>query len=189
MHAEPLPFDVSELQDQGEGRSHGIHQGECIRRIMRTLDPARYGAEEALDPNLLELGFIWEEVLSRALSQRFKGRRQVEVLHKGIWRTLDGFDTDAWAVLESKATKISAANAITSARFYGWQLQTAGYCGAADTDTAVLKALFINGAYEKAKFGAPLAKGWRLQFTEREIQEAEAMIQNAAEEIAEEKVR
>ena len=101
-----------------------------------------------------------------------------------LWDT-DGFDTDAWDVLEAKATKISAANAITSARFQHWQMQLMGNAHAMGTDSAVLKVLFLNGAYEKAKFGVPIPRAWRLRFTERELRDNERMLETGRDEILE----
>jgi hypothetical protein len=189
MIADPLPFSIEDLQaenDRDRPRSDGIHQGALIKRIVRVLDPKRFGSEDAPDPATLELGFIWEEVLSRGLAARHRGWRQLELVHNGIVRTLDGYSTDEDAILESKATKISAREHITSARFQHWHMQTMGYATAMETDTAILKVLHINGDYEKVKFGVPIPRAWRLRFTEREMRENERQLERERDECLEE---
>lgn len=183
MRAEPLNIDWREefrafQAMRSRSRSRGRHLSEIVARIIKKIDPNRYGSGP-MDPVLAQQGFIWEDVLSYAFARQFGFAQQTEVEKDGIIGTLDGHRLRTATgqrvnrVWEAKSTKISAANAITSSKFQPWTLRTSGYCTMLDTDEAEIIALFLNGGYELGggRFGAPVAKGWLVRWSKRERQE------------------
>ncbi len=198
MRSEPLNIDFAgEFRafqaNRSKSRSRGRHLSEIVSRIVRKIDPNRYGTGPG-DPTLFQQGFIWEDVLSHAFARQFGFAQQTEIEKDGIIGTLDGHRLRTPSgdrcnrIVEMKATKMSAVNAITSAKFQPWMIRTAGYCTMLDTDEAELWALFLNGSYELGggRFGAPVAKGWLLRWTKRELTETWEWILRERDEMDEE---
>jgi hypothetical protein len=161
-------------------RSPGRHLSEVMRYIMTKLKPERFGGDGEIKPAMAQGGFIWEDTLSWVFGRQL-GMRQIEVEQDGIFLTLDGFDTEQWRTREAKSTKISAANGISSERFWHWHVQIMAGCRAMDTTECELIVLHANGSYEMAggRFGEPVANPWLVGYTPREIEENWRMILRA----------
>jgi hypothetical protein len=165
-------------------RSPGLHLSDCLKFIMTVLDPGKYGDSGAIDPLMVAQGFLWEDLLSGQLGRQL-GMRQTEVERDGIFITLDGFNTDLWRTREAKATKISAANPIASAKFWYWHAQMMAGCRAMDTRECELVVLFINGSYELGggRFGRQIGRAWVVGYSEREIEDNWRMVLRARDRI------
>ena len=170
-------------------RSPGLHLSDCLKFIMTILEPGKYSTE-AIDPLMTHQGFLWEDLLSEQLGRDF-GMRQIELEMDGIFITLDGFNTDRWRTREAKATKISAANPITSSKFWYWHAQMMAGCRAMETRECELVVLFINGSYELGggRFGKQIARPWLMTYSEREIEDNWRMVLRARDRIRNQKER
>lgn len=179
MKATKLDIDFSKLlvsfhQQRIVDRTLGVdHLSEILHYILTRLEPGRYGS--TIKPETAHIGFLLEDTLSWAFSGQFGGARskQIEVEKDGIYMTLDGFNTQTWRVKEYKATKISAREPITSNKYWGWKIRTAGYCHAMDTLEAELTVMHINGSYELGggRFGETVFNTWLLRYTRYELYE------------------
>lgn len=103
-------LDVADLEPV-RSRHTGMHLSQVLRHILHGQDPKRFKGD-AIDPVFVFAGFIWEEVISGALGRMARDRRrylqQVEVLFRGLWCTVDTFDTKLWRVHEYKYTETSS---------------------------------------------------------------------------------
>lgn len=163
-------------------RSEGRHLSDIIHYIIEKWEPKRFGGRGPIDPALAQGGFTWEDSWSRAMAERYRTGRQMEIERPGwrgrpIFMTLDDFDVQAWRVVEYKMTKMSAANPIRSQKFRHWHMQIQSYCLNMDTDEAMLVPLFLNGSYELGggRFGNPVVgkdgHPYLLRYTQRELLE------------------
>lgn len=161
-------------------RTHGRHLSEIIHRIIKKLDPKRFGSP--YEPTIGHMGFVWEDVVSYVLSRQLggdvRGKPQIELERDGIFMTMDWFNTRTWRVREYKATKMSGATDIRSNKFRHWHYQLMAYCLEMDTDEAELVPLFINGSYELAggRFGKTVAIPYVIRYTAMEKRENWEMI-------------
>lgn len=130
-----------------------------------------------------EVGFLWEDVLSLVLANRYAARIG-EVELDGIVGSPDGVsDNDplkVWPIVdeEYKATWRSI-NKDPESIWY-WMCQFKSYCKMLGVRVTVLRVLYINGDY---KGSGPLAKQFRLEFSEMELDENWAMILNHRDEM------
>lgn len=185
MRAFRLPIDIeadlARIQARRvRHRSPGTHLSEIVKYIITVLFPEKYGGGGPINPVRAQVGFLWEDMLSREFARQL-GMKQIEVEQDGIFLTLDGFNTAEWRTREAKTTKISAANPIRSSRFWHWHIQTMAGCRAMETTECELVALHINGSYELGggRFGEEVAKAWLMQYTPREIEENWRMVLRA----------
>lgn len=195
MRASRLDVDIeaefSRLQARRvKHRSPGRHLSEIVKYIITVLHPERYGGE-GISPLRAQVGFMWEDLLSRTLARQL-GMKQIEVMDQEsrIYLTLDGMNTREWRTREAKCTKISAANPITSARFWHWHIQMMAGCWVMETRQCELVVLHVNGSYELGggKFGEEKATPWLLEFTDREIVDNWRMVVRAGERMEKEGV-
>lgn len=165
---------------EGPHRPPGIHVSTIIRDLMAASDPKKYGGPGGgIDPVTqlrFEVGFAFE----RALELGFQTRRNVNIIRPdpiqvdGIWLSPDGFDTEAWAVSEFKATWKRAVDLPDDPSVWYWIVQIKAYCHALGVSAARLWALFLNGNY-KGGF-LPDMRVWDLAFQPVEIAENWRMI-------------
>lgn len=169
-------------------RTRGRHLSDIVARIMLQVDPKRFSYDKEINPALAQQGFIWEDVLSWVFARQFGFPTQIEAELDGIIGTLDGHRARENRPVEMKATKISAANPITSSKFQHWHIRTMGYCKMFDATEAELVVLHINGSYELGggRFGDTIPRAHLLQFTRRERDEHWDWIRRTRDEMDEE---
>lgn len=117
---------------------------------------------------------MYEEAFSRALNEVELERRPRELIkpgettHRGIHCTADGalVHVRARQLEEWKCTWTSARRGLEG--HPDWLMQLPGYCEAYGFDTAVIRAFYVNGAYEKGQMGKPVVRAWRLKWSEDE---------------------
>jgi hypothetical protein len=188
--ARPLDIDFVELlkefhRDRISGdkrRSEGLHLSEIVHSIIKKLDPKRFPDGE-VEAEVAHMGFLFEDTLSWVFAKEFSNSKQQEIEYDDILMTIDGWRNGR--VQEFKCTKMSAANPITSHKFMPWMIRTKGYCKALGVREAELVVLFVNGSYELGggRFGTTRVKGWRLEWSEREIEENWQMIRRERDRI------
>jgi hypothetical protein len=205
------PFTLRDLATTIEvpARSVGVHVTQITGAIMRRIDPKRYGREfdRAGRENYQETGFLWEEILGRAIAFRaIDGQgtpwglpeefrfRPGEIERDGIIGSPDAFallpTADAPVIEEYKATWKSMTpfltpdaddakklSALEDKRYLGYLLQIKSYCAMVHADRARLVIFFINGDYTKM---APVPRAFELQFGLVELEEHWMMIGNVA---------
>jgi hypothetical protein len=155
-------------------RSDGVHLSVVIHDIATTagLDNYTYGNEKN---TMMEMGFIWEQVLERALKDRYAICNIGELCVDGIYMTPDKFDVENWVLHEYKCTwKSSKNDPIDNWR---WMTQVKGYLRATQTRRCDMHVLYINGDY---KGTGPEWYRYSLEFTDQEIEENWTMIVNHA---------
>jgi hypothetical protein len=117
-----------------------------------------------------EVGFMWEEILSMALKARIPNRIG-EIKEDGITMSPDGFDVESWTLWEYKAVWSSSRRSPLDN--WKWMQQIMGYCYGTGTVVCKMAILYLNGDW---KGGGPEYKGFKLTYTEREIEECWNMI-------------
>jgi hypothetical protein len=124
------------------------------------------------DMNLAaEIGFSWEEVLSRALGDRYAARLgEVEV--DGIVGSPDGLSANdpyrrSEIINEEYKATWRGVRQTPDENWY-WMTQFKSYCYMLGVDTTLVRALHVNGDY---KGSGPLYRVHRVQFTDRELRE------------------
>lgn len=114
-------------------RSEGKHVSHAIRRVCIQLghfDDSPFPD----DKTRLEMGTSFEDSLVTALANRVQlsdpGRyiRPGELLHNGVYGTLDLFDVINWAVVEVKLTWLSTKWGPDSQKFWKYWKQIQAYC-------------------------------------------------------------
>ena len=170
--------------DQGPPRSEGLHQSTIITSIMREIDPEAYDCEE--DPKdvvRVRIGSIVERAIENALLELMPGVfRPGEFALDGIAGSPDGLDSaqEPFRLLEYKCSWKSCRQAITDKKFLAWRMQIMGYLKMMGLFDATLIAFFVNGEYEKGKFGEPLLRAWDLHFGQQELDENWMRLRNHA---------
>jgi len=142
---------------------------------MSLIDPEAYDLEQ--DPGdvvRVRIGSVLERALESALLSLFPTIiRPGEFCLDGVYGTPDGFDLAQSPVrlMEYKCTWKSGRQPITDKKFRAWIMQIMGYLKMTGLVSATLIVFFVNGEYEKGKFGEPLLKAWDLTFSSFEIDE------------------
>lgn len=210
-----LPDRLSDVivTQQYAGRDPSkVHVSDCIRYILKTMDPDTYGDEAQAtrfaseDTVRLEMGMAWEEVLGYGVAANVLGSGGLFV-RPGPTTSKDGFITgtpdildlggDLPVVEEWKATWMSCRglsddpSAITTLpKFWKWVVQLKAYCHLSEATTGRIRALFINGDYSKGKGGtSPTFLSWQLTFTQAELIENWSMLYNAGKAVVNERER
>ena len=172
-------------------RSPGVHLSEILRYLLTRQDPGRFKPGGEFDPEFVFAGFIWEELVSGALS-KLAGKSdpkryitQLEILFREVYCTIDVFDTKLWRVLECKYTESSSGRSIRDHHFWHYFAQIKAYCLATGTREAELWVYFARGDYKGKRREA---KRWEVRFSERELEENWMMISSAARQMREEGV-
>lgn len=171
--------DLVAANEQSATRTPGLHLTDIVRAILQRLDPKRFAKDfpTGASENWQEAGFIWEDVLTRALAARIdhdgeQRFRPGEITRDGIIGSPDGvcLAPDGMVrVEEYKCTWKSARSFdLYDKKYLWWLLQIQGYCAMLDTTEADLHVLHINGDYTGY---IPQVSAWRLVFTPRELAE------------------
>jgi hypothetical protein len=196
MELTPLPpislRDIAAPNLQSLHRTPGCHVTQVIDAIMRAYGGRSRPADFAqLDSeNWQEAGFVWEDILSKALSDRaligdgphgVVRLRPGEVTRDGIIMSPDGMalpaEGEPWGE-EYKATWKSARDFdLYDKRYLPWLLQMKAYALGLGVQQYRLYVLHINGDY---KGYIPQVRGWHLTFTPAELQETWDSLLNRA---------
>lgn len=211
--AKPFHIDPAELRSGLETdvlllepRSPGLHQSDLIRDLEMSvlkknyLRDAQMTEEERKVKYLyFELGFMWEICIETIFKRRRIGNldpkkflRQVEILHDGVFSTIDAIHIPDWRILEYKLTYRSARRmgiepvkevyvlsdgeaAAFAAEFWSWMVQLKGNCLGHETRLASLFVMFIVGTYQP-----PVPQIWQLDivFDEKDLMENWRMLKN-----------
>jgi len=149
-----FPFTTS------EGRSTGrLHLSDIYGDLERELFPPKNTGNRYF----AEIGFLFEEALSRAFRERL-GKRIGEVELDGIVCSPDGFDFENWILEEYKCTWRSSK--MLPDQMWRWMVQIKGYCKVTETTRVLMRVLYLNGNYRGS---GPEYKHFNLDFTQDEI--------------------
>ena len=171
------------------GRSEGLHLSDILEDIQQTLEPRDYDSEGRDWDPYRKLGFIWERALKLASLKAAYERGDLidpgELKVDGIWMSPDGLHLGDAALEEWKLTYKSSRRLEQhglDGAFPRWFWQMKSYCHALGTRRANLRVFFVNGDYRWLKGGEESDKdmAWRIEFTEREIQDNWRMITRTA---------
>ncbi len=151
-----------------------VHLTDIVRYIMKVTGKAKNSGVFQFPGLAMEVGFLWEDVISAALGSRMAARLG-EVVVDGIAMSPDGFSHDEVlarpVVEEYKCTWRSSKRDPTDN--WDWMAQVKSYChGLGVTDT-VFRILYLVGDW---KGGGPVYRVCRVQFTEGEIRDNWEMV-------------
>lgn len=189
--------DADLLQRLGKSdapRSAGLHLSSIYKVLMQRLQPARFGGNKPMDMQRVEIGLLFENMLERALAEKFSTVRPGEVFSdEGIAMSPDGVNPIEGSGEEYKATFMSsrdglyeivevdgARHQIPRDKFVHWFVQMKGYAKWLGTRVFILRVLFICGDYSRPI--QPQFKSYRIEFTEQEIEDNWAMLVQIAHE-------
>ena len=188
---ERLPSHYFSEEAQSRVRSEGLHLSDILEDIQQTLDPRDYDSEGRDWELYRKLGFIWERALKdSSLKAAYEKGDLIdpgEITVDGIIMSPDGLNLDDGANEEWKLTWKSS-NRIKKhgldGAFPRWFWQMKGYCRALGTNLCNLRVFFVNGDYGwlRGGDGGPSDPGWRIEFTNRELEDNWTMIVRQAKE-------
>lgn len=180
----------TELKGPGSGvpRSPGLHLTPIIHDIaikLGILKPRPGDKDNGPPPCLMEMGFMFEDLLAKVFSERMCYRPE-EVTKDGIAASPDGIgvwdkeDTlgikNGEVVLEEyKCTWMSSKRGVEDQ--WRWMTQIKGYCYMLGLRACILRVLWINGNYAPP---TPQYQAFLLRFSDRELEENWTMITNHA---------
>jgi hypothetical protein len=168
MECKPLG-EVFPILGSGLPRASGLHLTDIIKYIQDQINP--YKGEGFSDAQLtMEIGFIWEDLLSYVLGNRI-GKRLNDLECDGIYCNPDGLGYDPEdgktpVVEEYKCTWRSMRKPPTDDP--RWMMQIKAYCHVLGTRIAVMYICYLMGDY---KGSGPQSRAFRIEFTEQEIEE------------------
>ena len=152
-------------------RGSGLHLSQIISSLANESGLDGFG-EHSGGPTLrMEVGFLWEDLLTLVLKERLP-QRMGEIVRDGVIMSPDGVGWgDAWELAEYKATWKSSKNSPTDN--WRWMTQIRSYLAAVEADICNLFVLYVMGDYRDS---GPQAFHYRISFTQRELEENWAMI-------------
>lgn len=165
-------------------RTAGLHISSVIRDLLKRMDPKKY-PDDSKSPMGLplwrwEIGFLWEEIWSRAVLRDKGVFTQPELEHEGLLLTPDAVDMSAEELWEFKATwKKACENPADDQdrKFWAWFVQMKAYCYVLGLLQARLVVIFVNGDYRQS---GPICGMWRYRFTKAELKENWKMLKDHA---------
>lgn len=199
MQILPLPtFSVRDLvaaNADSAARTPGLHVTDIIAVIMAAVDPAKARRNQTAFTqteleNYQELGFLWEDLLSKVFARRAADRsedgavrwRPGEVTKDGIIGSPDGvvaYTTGAIVGEEYKCTwKSSKEFDLYDKRYLKWLIQMQAYCHLLDLRTYDLHVLHLNGDWTDY---VPQVRSYRLTFGDAEIADQWTSLKNTAQ--------
>ena len=189
VNVELLPTDVFPAQGSTDTRPPGLHVSDIYSDIDRTLNGEPEHWENAAEP-----GFLWEDVFSKAWSDKAVKRglifRPDPFQVDGVWVSPDGVEAD-WiprvghpdygslgnlVLVEYKFTWKSSNNKPEDN--WKWMTQIKAYLCALDLRIAHLHVFYCNGDYRQNR--RPKYQGYRFTFEEDELLENWQMLLNHA---------
>lgn len=166
-------------------RSEGLHLTNILDEILK--ERGQSNVRDDLDPADLDdyaaVGFLWERVLTRALTDMYCETANVvrlgEFQKDGIYFTPDGIllncDGSKPSLEEWKCTWTSS-NKLIEDRIK-WMYQVKCYCYALDLTKATIRVLYINGTWRPP---IPRTRQYELEFSKRELAETWLEVLNFA---------
>lgn len=172
IRSEDLPYPV--IGSQLPRSDDRPHLTDILKRIGREFKLVpEYSSDSGWElPLAAEIGFMWEEVLSRVMADRMcKVWRPGEVEKDGIVGSPDGIGPDPeglspMVLEEYKVTWRSSKNPPTAE--WRWMAQVKGYCAMLDLTTVIMRIVYICGDYRGK---GPTYRETRIEFTPYEIGE------------------
>lgn len=130
-------------------------------------------SEESATP--LVVRRIYEHAFTRALNEGWQASHSEvvkpgEVTVDGIHCTPDGANTRLRATEEWKCSWASARHSLDEAH-PDWMMQIPGYCRALGLNVGILRVFHVNGYYENSRMGKPVARFYRLRWSDEELEE------------------
>lgn len=169
---EPVPI----IGSSGDHRPSGIHVSGIIKSMLNHMGTyANRGLDWDKDATFA-IGYLWEEVLSRAFAESQRPHKIGPQEEDGIILTPDGFSSVEDAVEEYKATWRSIRNALPP-DVWEWMIQAKSYCHVCRTRKVIFRVFYINGDY---KGSGPTYKRCDITYTPAEIAENWKMVVNHA---------
>lgn len=178
-----LTLDFFPHRKEGEDpiRTPGVHLTDIIKDIMETSGMQRTVSGNVWGMDQLnlaaEVGFMWEEILSNAMKDRLPYRIG-EVTVDGIIMSPDGLEVDeeeeengGLVLGEYKAVWHSSRRLPVDQ--WKWMTQIKGYCKGVGTNVVKMCILYLMGDY---KGSGPQYKGYKIRFTDLEIEENWSML-------------
>lgn len=168
--------DQLPILGSGLPRAQGLHLTSIIKHIQDQINPYKSGGFQHRDATM-EMGFIWEDLLSYVQGDRM-GKRLNDIQCEGVYCNPDGLGYDpkdgkSPVVEEYKCTWRSIKKLPTEdAR---WMMQVKAYCYVLKVRVAVMHILYVMGDY---KGSGPMPKSYRIEFTQREIDDNWNVIQD-----------
>lgn len=189
-----------QLPDEPDRRA-GLHVSSVIKWLLTKQDPKTYGGEIDDAARIrFELGFAWEMVaLKQAFLQRVVEWADVKAewlkFQNGCKRplgktgevlvgTTDAEDHVNRIVYETKLTRISSANDLSSSRFRYWHWQTMAYCHMRNWLRARFIVCHLDGDWGKNR--DMLLVGYDVLYSKVELARNWRMFENAVEDMKEE---
>lgn len=180
------PTKGSGLPRSQAGDTGKLHLSDIAKFIEYKM---QFGAKQkALNWDMVaaaEVGFLWEDLLSLVLADRYAARLG-EVEKDGIVGSPDGlnvydpFWNSSLHNEEYKATWRSTNKKPTD--IWYWMTQFKSYCYMLNVDVTILRVLYLMGDY---KGSGPIPMIYGLRFTDQELKENWKMILTHRDEMVE----
>jgi len=174
MKTELLTANLFPAAGSGEDRPPGLHVSDIYSDIDRTLNGTPEHWENAAEP-----GFIWEDVFSKAWSDKAVKRglifRPEPEQVDGVWVSPDGVNIEEPALEELKFTWRSSSRSPEDN--WKWMTQIKAYLYCLGLTGVHLRVFYINGDYKDRR---PKYQPYRLTFEADELLENWAMLINHA---------
>lgn len=159
--------------------SFGFGWERAVTHALNALNT--FGAETDLllasPPPSADVRRVYESVFAAAFNEAARERDSAiiklgEITLDDIHCTADGYNKRARCPEEWKCSWGSAAQGIRE----DWMMQMCGYAAAWGFDRYTLRALYVNGYYEKGAMGRPVARGWMVRWSRAELAENWSLI-------------
>lgn len=171
-----------------------LHLSDIYKVLMRRLQPKRFTGGP-MDMAKIETGLLMENMLERGLTEKFATVRPGEIVSdEGIYMSPDGVNPTEMCGEEYKCTWMSSRPqkgcstpytdeyGMPNQKYLHWFIQMKGYAKWLGTDTFLLRALHINGDYDRSHKFSPEFVTHRIHFTQPEIDDNWAGMLNVARE-------
>lgn len=159
-----------DLKGSGVPRSKGVHLTDIRNHILKAT-----GQMPDSDWNLElagEVGFIWENVLSKVLGERLGTRPGEFSSAEGIIISPDGIGVhplnDDLLVLEEYKVTWASINTKKIEEYWPWEFQTKSYCHVLNLKDVIYHILYLMGDYRGS---GPMMKSYHIEYMEEEIEE------------------
>jgi hypothetical protein len=183
-----VPIDDADLIDRlgastGPRSRDKLHLSDIYKLLMQRLQPKRFDSSKPMDMRRVEMGLLFENMLERALMEKFGTVRPGEIVSEdgnNIYMSPDGVNPDLCAGEEYKCTYMSSSKGISEAvvvdgttyhipldKFVHWFIQMKGYAKWLCVNRFILRVLFVCGDYSYPI--QPQFISYDITFTDAEI--------------------
>jgi hypothetical protein len=193
LHEEVFPAKGSGLARSDPAVTGKYHLTDIIKYIEHTMGWQYSGNWQADRDVTMEVGFLWEDLLTLAFANRM-GVRLDEVELDGIVGSPDGVGADildphVMVLEEYKCTWRSSRRDLTDPGnhkdFWSWFVQTKGYCKMLDLNVVVFRILYLMGNY---KGSGPQYVVYRIEYDNWELNENWEMLTSNRDQMVSENV-